>query len=115
MTPHMSKEDTLLNRKRIKLYTKKIDELVWITHTLPELIFPYKLKARKNTKPTALDMKHVDHIIHYLEKLQRTDDVSLVLGSNQGITMIGTVDTSYAPNGKTTKIPYTWPRIPVVS
>ena len=104
MPPHMSKEDTLLNddvlpEKDKNLYQNKIGEQVWITHTLPESMVAYKLKARKNTKPTALDMKHVNHIIHYLAKLQRTDDVTLVLGGNQEITMIGTVDTSYAPDG----------------
>ena len=39
--PHVSKEDTLLNdnilpEKDKTLYQKKIGELVWITHTLPE-------------------------------------------------------------------------------
>ena len=57
----MSKEDTLLNEEVLSdidraLYQKNIGELVWITHTLPELMFAYKLKARKNTRPTALDM-----------------------------------------------------------
>ena len=106
--PHMSKEDTLLNAtvlpdKDRALYQRKIGELVWITHTLPELMFAYKLKARKNTKPTALDMKHVDYIIRYLAKIQRNDDVKLVLGGKQGITMVGTVDTSYAPDGENYK------------
>ena len=108
MPPQMSKEDALLNDKALSeqdetLYEKKNGELVWITHTIPELMFAYKLKAKKNTNPTALDMKHVDHIIHYLAKLQRTDDVSLVLGGDQGIKMIGTVERSYAPDGENYK------------
>ena len=48
-------------------------------------------------------MKHVDNIIHYLAKLQRTNGVGLVLGGDQGIKMIGTVDTSYTPDGENYK------------
>ena len=82
---------------------------MWITHTylievqylpVPELMFAYKLKAKKNSSPNELDMKHVYIIIQYLAKLQRTDDISLVLGGDQGIQMVGTVDTSYAPDGE---------------
>ena len=70
----MSKEDTLLNDRVLSnpnktLYQKKIGELVWITHTVPELMFVYKLKAKKNSNATELDMKHADNIIHYLAKL----------------------------------------------
>ena len=60
----------------------------------------YKLKAKKNTNPTELDMKHVDHIIQYLAKLQRTNDISLILGGDQGVQMIGAVDTSFAPDNE---------------
>ena len=99
----MSKSDALLRDKVLSecdktLYQKKIGELMWITHTLPELMPAYKLKARENTNPTALDMKQVDHIIQYLAKLQRINDISLTLGGDQGVQMIGTVDTSYAPD-----------------
>ena len=63
--PHMSKGDTLLNDRALPvrektLYQKKIGELVWITHTTPELMFAYKLKAETHVNPTELDMKHVD-------------------------------------------------------
>ena len=40
-------------------------------------------------------MKHVDNIIQYLARMQRTDDVDLVLGGDQGVQVIGTVDTSF--------------------
>ena len=78
-------------------------ELVWITRTIPESMFACKLKAKKNANPTELEMKHVDYIIHYLVKLQRTNDVGSVLGGDQGIKMIGSVDTSYAPDWKNYK------------
>ena len=45
-------------------------------------------------------MKHVDLIVKYLAKLQGQNDISLVLGGDQGVKMIGTVDTSYAPDGE---------------
>ena len=49
-------------------------------------------------------MKHVDYIIQYLAKLQRTHDISLTLGGDQGIQMIGTFDTLYAPDGENYKL-----------
>ena len=74
---------------------------MWITHTIPELMFAYKLKAKTNSNPNELDMKHVDIVIQYLAKLQHTNDISLVLGGgDQGFQMIGTVDTSYASDGE---------------
>ena len=45
-------------------------------------------------------MKHVDTIIKYLARLPRQNDTALVLGGDQGIQLIGTVDTSYAPDGE---------------
>ena len=62
-----------------------------------------ELKAKKNANPTELDTKDVDAIIRYLAKLTRTNDINLVLGGAQGIQMIGTVDTSYAPDGENYK------------
>ena len=105
MPPRMSKTDILLNDRALSerdktLYEKKIGELVWITHTVPEFMFAYKLKAEKSSNPKELDMKHVDNIIRYLAKLQRAGDIGLVLGGDQGIKMIGTVDISYAPDGE---------------
>ena len=41
-------------------------------------------------------MKRVDLIITYLAKLQRENDISLVLGGDQGVQLIGTVNTFYA-------------------
>ena len=60
----------------------------------------YKLKAKKNSNLNHLDMKQVDNIIQYLAKPQRNGEVELVLGGDQGVKMIGTVDTSYAPDGE---------------
>ena len=45
-------------------------------------------------------MKHVDTIIKYLMRLQRTGDVSLTLDGDQGVHMMCTVDISYAPDGE---------------
>ena len=45
-------------------------------------------------------MKHVDNIIRCLVYLQCTNDVSLVLGGDQGVQMMCNVDKSYAPDGK---------------
>ena len=76
MLPRMCKRDTLLDDiilsdgKR-SLYQRKIGDLVWITHTGPEIMFAYKLKAKKNANPTELDTKHVDTIIKYLARLLR--------------------------------------------
>ena len=61
MPPRMSKSDTLLDIDLIDrnktLYQRKVSELVWIAHTVPELMFAYKLKAKKNANSTQLDMK----------------------------------------------------------
>ena len=46
-----------------------------------------------------LDVKNVDTIIKYLARLLRQKDINLVLGGDQGVQLIGTVDTSYAPDG----------------
>ena len=35
--------------------SKKVRELVWITHTVPEVLFTAKLKAKKNTNPNVRD------------------------------------------------------------
>ena len=66
-------------------------------------MFAYKLKAKKNEHSKELNMKHVDIIIRYLARLLRTNDITLVLGGDQGVNMIGTVDTSYAPDGENYK------------
>ena len=95
--------DKVLSNTNKPFYQKKIGELELVTDAVPELMFTYKLKANKNSNPTAVDMKHVDNIIHYLAKLQRTNDVGLVLGGDQGIKRIGTVETSYAPDGENYK------------
>ena len=55
----MSKSDALLQDQVLSesdktLYQKKIGELVRITHTLPESMFAYILKAEKNSNPMAL-------------------------------------------------------------
>ena len=98
MPPRMSKRDTLLDDITLSdgertLYQRNIDKFVWITHTVPEIMFAYKLKAKKNANPTELDMKHVDTIIKYLARLLRQNDITLVLGGDQEVLMIGIVDT----------------------
>ena len=108
MPPRMYKSDTLLDNivltdRDKTLYQRKVGELAWITHTVPELMFVYKLKAKKNANPTELDIKHVYIIIRYLARLLRTNDISLVTGGDQGINVIGTVDTSYTLDGENYK------------
>ena len=73
---------------------------MWITHTVSELIFAYKLKAKKNSNSNEFDLKRADNIIQYLAKLHRTNDISIVLGGDQGIHTVGTVYTSHAPDGE---------------
>lgn len=93
-------DNIVLTESERTLYQRKIGELVWITNMVPELMFVYKLNARKNANPTKLDMKHIDLIIKYLAKLKCENNISLVLGGDQGIRLIGTVDTPYAPDGE---------------
>jgi hypothetical protein len=87
-----------LSAEQLTLYQSKIGMLNWLTHTIPDILPAQRLKARRSSSPNELDMKHVDHIIKHVAYLQRTQSHGLTIGSDNGVQLIGTVDTSYAPS-----------------
>ena len=87
----------MLEGKEITEYQSRVGQLNWITNTVHKIMPAQRLKAKRNANPTAFDMKQVNHIIRHVAYLQRTGDHGMTIGGSNGVSLLATVDTSYAP------------------
>ena len=62
----------LINQETIKCQSKA-GQLNWLTNTIHKIMPAQRLKAKRNASPTALDMKHIDHLIRHAAYLQGTE------------------------------------------
>jgi hypothetical protein len=90
------KSSDLLNEKGIKDYQSRVGSVLYIAmHSRPDILFATSTCTTKTKNPTNHDVQAINRIISYLVG---TKDLSLKLGSNEGIVLYGTVDASYATN-----------------
>ena len=91
-----SKSSNLWNEKGIKDYQSRVGSVLYIAmHSRPDILFATSTCTTKTKNPTNHDVQAINRIISYLVG---TKDLSLKLGSNEGIVLYGTVDASYATN-----------------
>jgi hypothetical protein len=74
----------------------QLGSLNWLTHTWPDILFPYKIKSSIATKATKHDMVELQRIMRFMVKMYRTDDYGLTIGGSVGVQLFGTVDTAFA-------------------
>jgi hypothetical protein len=92
-------EDTLLSQdllspSRKTMFQSVIGDISWVGfHTRPDILYAVNMLARRAQNSNEYDFKQALRVAHYIIG---TSSLGLVLGSQNGLHLIATVDTSYA-------------------
>ena len=93
-TPPEKIQGVPLLENKIKEYQSKVGSVLWLAiMTRPDILYAVSMASTKTKNPTTSDLAAVDKILSYLVG---TKDLKLKLGSDQGVVLYATVDSSYA-------------------
>ena len=83
--------------EEIETYNRKHGQLNWLLHTAPDFEQACNDCSRHLKNPSLYDQKCIDQVISCMARIRRLDLDGLVLGGTEGVTILSTVDSSYAP------------------
>ena len=92
--PQVATSKIFLNEKGIQDYQSRVGSVLYVAmHSRPDILFATASSTTKTKNPTSQDLHAINRVMSYLVG---TKELSLKLGSDEGIVLYATVDASYA-------------------